>query len=97
MPRTSWHSLASEEVDAAIAWHLERSPGTVTTLLDAIDEAMRRVQEFPENGAVVRAPFRRMVLNGYPFAVIYEPTASEIRVLAFANTSRKPEYWLGRR
>jgi hypothetical protein len=39
---------------------------------------------------------RQKVLHRFPFALIYEIDADEIRVFAVAHHSRRPGYWRDR-
>jgi len=36
-------------------------------------------------------------LRRFPYSIIYYTKAEELRVVALAHHSRKPEYWTGRK
>lgn len=42
------------------------------------------------------AATRRILVEGFPFAVIYIPIDTEIVVHAVAHLSREPTYWIER-
>lgn len=58
---------------------------------------MATLRSHPQAGARIAGDIRRFHVPGYPFIVVYRQTARGIRVLAFANTSRHPGFWTGRR
>ena len=62
----------------------------------AATAAFQRSSEFPLHGKPGVADTRRILLEGFPFAVIYIPGDTDIVVHAVARLSREPEYWLGR-
>jgi toxin ParE1/3/4 len=62
---------------------------------------MRDAQRRAAAGALVpispkRRSVRRMWVPRFPYAVVYSEADEEIRVIAFAHTSRRPGYWKGR-
>jgi len=51
----------------------------------------------PLLGAVFRGTRRRYVLRRFPYSIIYQVTAEELRILAVAHHRRRPGYWAHRR
>lgn len=51
----------------------------------------------PQLGPVWRGSTRRFPLRRFPYNIIYQLRADEIRVIALAHQSRKPGYWRGRK
>jgi len=43
------------------------------------------------------SPYRRALLTVFRYAIIFEIAGEEILVVAVSHTSRRPNYWLGRR
>jgi hypothetical protein len=39
---------------------------------------------------------KRLPLRRFPYTVVYREMESEIQIVAFAHTSRKPGYWFSR-
>jgi toxin ParE1/3/4 len=58
--------------------------------------AFLRSAEFPMHGKPGVADTRRILVEGFPFAVIYISTDTEIVVHAVAHLSREPAYWTER-
>lgn len=59
---------------------------------DARAEFLSAVQHY-EN-CVLHAPFRRCLLQKFPYAIIYSIEPDHIHIIAVAHTKRKPGYWL---
>ena len=57
------------------------------------------VREHPEIGVAVDGPHphRQFLVDGFPYKVIYRERADDLYIVAFAHTSRRPEYWKQRR
>ena len=58
--------------------------------------AFKRLAALPYSGKPGVAETRRVLLKGFPFAVVYIPFQTEVVVYAVAHLSRDPGYWLGR-
>lgn len=52
--------------------------------------------EQPRLGAVWRGKIRRLALRRFPYSIVYNLNASEIRILAIAHQRRRPGFWQGR-
>jgi toxin ParE1/3/4 len=62
----------------------------------ATTEAFRRAGESPQLGKPGAAGTRRILVRGFPFAVIYAAFPDEVVIYAVAHMSREPEYWRNR-
>lgn len=62
----------------------------------AVDSAIEKIAEKPFCYRVLYAPFRRYLLQKFPFSIIYSIEPDHIRILAVAHTKRKPGFWLER-
>ena len=94
-------SEAEEELSAAAAWYEQKRPGLSADFLASIHEAIAQVQHLPESGS--RFPnvpdhlgVRRVLVQRFPYSIVYMDLEDEIRVLAFAHSRRRPGYWRGR-
>jgi plasmid stabilization system protein ParE len=64
--------------------------------LDEVEQAKRSIAERPRAWMEIEPGVRQKVLHRFPFALIYEIDADEIRVFAVAHHSRRPGYWRDR-
>ena len=55
------------------------------------------VLDNPLLGAVFRNTRRRYILPRFPYSIIYQVAAEEIRILAVAHHKRRPGYWAQRK
>lgn len=51
----------------------------------------------PLLGAVFRGTRRQYLLRRFPYSIIYQVTAEELRILAVAHHRRRPGYWAHRK
>ena len=92
------HRLAVAESDREIDYYESRQTGLGTELEDKVDAAFSLIVQFPEAAPQWRdRPDRRVaVLDRFPFTIPYQITRDDIVVVAFAHTSRRPDYWARR-
>jgi plasmid stabilization system protein ParE len=95
------HPEASAELDHAIDWYEERSPGTGADLWLAVDDALALIAA--DTGNDVPVPYaedtaaRRLLLSKFPYAIVFMELDGNVIVLAFAHHKRKPGYWRDRK
>jgi plasmid stabilization system protein ParE len=81
-----------------MTWYEEKCPGLGRELLAAARECFHLISEQPGVGSPVpgvsgSVGARRVVLKRFPYTVIYMELGTELRILAFAHTRRRPGYW----
>ena len=87
------HPDAEAELIAAARFYERRVPTLGTQFLDAVDEAIRAIQDAPERWSVVEADVRRYLMTRFPYAIYYRLLPDQVRLLAFKHHSRHPDYW----
>ncbi len=60
---------------------------------NAVEDSIRRISESPLMYRVLHSPFRRFLINKFPYAIIYTIEPESIRIIAVAHTKRKPYFW----
>ena len=60
---------------------------------DAVDAAGNQLVEFPRSGQMLRGGFRRILLDRFPYQLIYRVEGDEIVIYAVAHQKRRPGYW----
>lgn len=96
MRRLRVRKAARAEIAAAFAWYLERSPQAAGRFLEAVDEAMRLIEEAPERHPVIRGRLRRLLVQWFPYGVYYKVYPSTISVVGVIHGHRHPDTWLRR-
>jgi len=92
---------AEAELAEAMAWYEEQGPGLGAALLVEVDEAIGRLREgawpsSPVPGVRGELGVRRVVLDRFPYSVIFLEHDDCIAVIAFPHLKRVPGYWLER-
>ena len=92
-------AAAADELAEAGSWLNADRLGLGDELLDEALGAFARIREAPFSGAALAerstraSSVRRLVLPRFPYVVIYVVHPDEVRIIAFAHTSRAPTYW----
>lgn len=94
--RVRLHPEARAEIRAARKWYDERSPLTATAFAHAVDNAISRIVQAPDQYPFRYCRTRQFVLQRFPFNLFYFVIDSEIVVVAVAHQKRRPGYWAAR-
>jgi toxin ParE1/3/4 len=86
------HSAAFEELQEAVLFYEERSPGLGVELVAEVERGLRALCELPEQGSA-QSGVRRFVLRRFPFTLVYNISAERVTVLAVMHQRRRPGYW----
>lgn len=86
---------AEEELTNAATRYDAEVPGLGQDLLTAVEETFRLVLRFPRIGVSVpgQRDVRRVLVEGFPYAVVYRQVDVAIHIIAVAHTKRRPGYW----
>jgi toxin ParE1/3/4 len=93
----TWTVSASPEAEAdlddAIEWYEEQSPGLGERLLEEVLRVRRRIETNPYQFPVVYRDARRGLLHAFPYALIFRLIGDDARLLACIHLSRRPSIW----
>ena len=89
----SFHPEAERELADAAHFFEERIGGLGAAFADAVEHAITLIRQYPELGTPYGRSSRRVLVRGFPYAVIYEIRPDGILVLAVAHVRRRPGYW----
>jgi plasmid stabilization system protein ParE len=64
--------------------------------LDEVDRAIERIGDHPEEFQEYGPGMRRMVLQRFPYLVVFRETSAGIEIIAVAHGRRRPGYWRDR-
>jgi toxin ParE1/3/4 len=95
------HQEAEAESQEAARWYDQRKQGMGERFLQALAGALEAIERTPRLFSTVPEmpagrEVRRILVERFPYAVIYEVRGDEIIVLAVSHTSRHPDYWKDR-
>lgn len=96
--RHIWHPLAEVELDEAIDYYLAEAGNAIgRKFTSEVELTLALVREHPAIGKPTAAKARSLPLQGFPFDLVYRVLPGRLVIVAFANHSRCPGYWAGRR
>lgn len=95
--RFRWHGEARAEADAAAAFYKDKQSGLAVRFLDALDDALHRIQRHPLAYRQVENEIRKCRVTHFPYCVIYRTRSEYIEILAVMHLRRAPGYWKERR
>lgn len=92
---------AEDELAAALDWYEAREPGLGAALLMEIDAVFAGLRSGQLRGLGVPdlrddLAVRRVILDRFPYAVVFVEHAAIVHVLALAHHKRRPGYWTDR-
>ena len=93
---------AIAELHAALRWYDLQRKGQGLSFHQEIRNTLARLCSYPNSGGLApdvpeALDIRHLVVNRYPYSVIYLRQQGTIHILAIAHASRRPGYWLSRR
>jgi toxin ParE1/3/4 len=89
---------AEAETQQAAIWYDRQRTGLGLEFLATVDHALQRIlrnpQQYSRLESLPNEPnVRRLVLDRFPYLIIYEVSDDEIRILAVSHARRSPGYW----
>lgn len=87
------HPAALAELKSAVVWYQERNETAAHNFVSEVDRAIELVMAAPGRWPSGKHGTRKLVLQRYPFAVIYREKEAVVQVLAIAHGRRRPGYW----
>lgn len=95
--RFQYHPEAARELTRSIAYYEEKSEGLGAKFLDEVEHAIARILTYPDYGTLLTKTDRRVLLNSFPFWIIYEVSEELLTVIAVMHQRRHPDYWKSRK
>jgi toxin ParE1/3/4 len=88
-----FHPGASRELEAADDWYFSRSFDASIDFLFEVDAAIASIADAPHRWAKYLYGTRRLVMQRFPFSIVYLDDPDLITIIAIAHAKRKPGYW----
>ena len=83
--------------DAAAFYTLKANVELGLAFVAEFERTANLVLDSPLLGVVFRGTRRRYILRRFPYSIIYQVAAQELRILAVAHHRRRPGYWAQRK
>jgi len=87
---------AERELEEAADFYDLESAGLGTEFLEAVHVALTGLLDFPESCPLLLGKTRKLVLERFPYSVMYWLDDELVVVSAIAHQSRRPGYWRAR-
>jgi plasmid stabilization system protein ParE len=91
--RLEFHPEAEEEFLDAVSFYESLVPGLGQRFNSEVQTAAARLLAFPEIGPPLEASLRKLVLERFPYCLIYSFSTEVVHIVAVAHERRKPGYW----
>jgi toxin ParE1/3/4 len=94
----SLHPEVQQDLRDAAAFYRDRAGNNLSrSLLTEFERSVNLLLRHPQLGALWRHGKRRLIIQRFPYSIIYTVAGEEIRILAVAHQSRRPGFWRGRK
>jgi toxin ParE1/3/4 len=93
----AFHPEAEAEFANAALFYESRVVGLGRLFSAEVRRIVLLLREFPEAGAPIRLPVRRILIDRFPYAVVYRRDEGSIVILAVSHLHRRPGYWRRRK
>ena len=84
---------AELELAGSVTFYEERKSGLGLDFERATREALRKIGSFHDRWPLGKYGTRHYLMERFPFLIHYLDMPDRIWIVAFAHTSRKPNYW----
>jgi plasmid stabilization system protein ParE len=84
---------AASDLTSAITYYSDQNADLAGAFFSDFDSACDLIIERPEIGKPIGTGNRKVVLQRFPFVLIYKSEGDYLRILAVAHQRRRPEYW----
>jgi hypothetical protein len=91
-----FHLEAEQELLQSVSYYEERAEGLGTKFLDEVLDTLILVKSFPGAGSFITDSDQRILLNKFPYGVIYSIKDDYIQIKALMHLRRKPDHWKSR-
>ena len=95
--RFQYHPEAAKELTTSIQYYEDRSVGLGAEFLDEIEEAIAQALAYPQSGSFLTKQDRRILLDRFPYEIVYDISETIITITAVKHMKRKPGYWESRK
>ena len=87
---------AEHELAGSVAFYEKRESGLGLDFERAVQEILKKIASSPERWPAGKYGTRHYLMQRFPFVIHYLDLPDRIWIVAFAHTSRKPDYWKSR-
>jgi plasmid stabilization system protein ParE len=94
--KISFLDAAQFEFDDTIDYYDEQQPGLGFEFAEEVEQALERINHYPEAWSPLSLRVRRCLVNRFPYSVIYEVRSELLIIVAIQNHHQEPDSWRSR-
>jgi plasmid stabilization system protein ParE len=94
--QTIFHPEARAEMRESVEFYEAQLDGLGLRFLSAVEKTSEWISAHPEAGSPLRGEFRKRIIPGFPYNIIYRVWKDYIYLVAVAHQHRRPGYWRDR-
>ena len=87
---------AKADIRAARKWYEKQLVGLGKSFVNAVEQAIAKAAADPMRFPEVRTGYRRVLVDGFPYKVIFGVKPNSIVVVAIYHVKRDPSSWQAR-
>ena|SRR5947209_6184824 len=84
---------AVHEAAEAHEYYRERNQDAARRFMASFRTAVDSVRDYPQRFPIHKLGTRRLLLEGFPYSVIYQDLADRVLIVAVPHAKRHPTYW----
>lgn len=96
MIQVIFHPDAGEELEIGIRYYNLQVLGLGFDFLEEVEHSIEIIQKFPKCGKILRNHVRQIILQRFPYMILYLIKENQIYVVGVAHQRQKPYYWKSR-
>ena len=93
MKEAIFHPEARAEMRESVEFYEVQLDGLGSQFLSAVEQTAERISTHPEAGAPLARGFRKRIVPGFPYNIIYRIWEDYIYLVTVAHHRRRPGYW----
>jgi plasmid stabilization system protein ParE len=93
MKPLKYHPGSKGESKEAVDWYWDRSRVAALDFSSELKSALSRLREAPSTYSPYLHGTRRILLNRFPFFVVFRERLRDIQIIAISHAKRRPGYW----
>ena len=96
MKALEYHPESKAESREAIDFYWSRSRASALDFRDELKSALSRLRKAPNACSPFLHGTRRILLDRFPYFVVFRERPHDIQIVAIAHAKRRPGYWAKR-
>ncbi len=91
-----WLYEAADEYRRAVRWHASISKSLSEQFLDAVEDTLQTIRNYPLRFPIVSGNRRRAIVRRFPYGIVFLVEDTRIVVIACFHGKRNPLDWQNR-